>query len=115
MVVVSLLSLTFGLGGYTDRNGFELIGGLLVMFWGLPLIGLVTAFHFLDRRYGPYARCPIASIGLFPLLLVIFFGGQGDQIFIRVIILSGLTWSAAWLTTSHFFARVPRKEIMEVS
>jgi hypothetical protein len=49
------------------------------------------------------------------LLLVIFFGGQGDQIFIRVIILSGLTWSAAWLTTSHFFARVPRKEIMEVS
>jgi lipoprotein NlpI len=29
----------------------------------------------------------------------------------RVIVLSGLTWSAAWLATSHIFSRVPRNEI----
>jgi hypothetical protein len=115
MVVVSLLTLTIGFGGYTDRNAFGLVGGLLVMFWDLPLIGLITLLHFLDRRFGTYARYPIASIGLFPLLLVVYFRGQGDEIYTRVIVLSGLAWSAAWFATSHIFSRVPRKEITEVS
>jgi hypothetical protein len=76
MVVVSLLTLTICGGGYTDRNAFAFVGLLLVMFWGLPLIGLITLLHFLDWRFGPYARYPIALIGLFPLLLVIYFRGQ---------------------------------------
>jgi hypothetical protein len=107
MVVVSLLTLTICGGGYADRNAFEFVGLLLIMFWGLPLIGLMTLFHFLDRRFGCYARYPVALIGLFPLLLVIYFGGQGDAIFMRNIILSGLAWSAAWLATSHIFGKAP--------
>lgn len=110
MVVVSLLTLTICGGGYTDKNAFGFVGLLLVMFWGLPLIGLIALFHFLERRFGPYARYPIALIGLFPLLLVIYFRGQGDAIYMRAIVLSGLTWSAAWLATSHIFSRVPRNE-----
>jgi hypothetical protein len=109
MVIVSLLTLTICGGGYTDRNAFGFVGLLLVMFWGLPLIGLITLFHFLDRRFGPYARYPIALIGLFPLLLVIYFGGQGDAIYMRAIVLSGLAWSAAWLATFHIFSRVARQ------
>ena len=53
------------------------------MFWGLPLIVLMTLFHFLDKRFGPYVRYPIALIGLFPLLLVIYFGAKGDVIYMR--------------------------------
>src|ERR1700727_1815506 len=87
MVVVSLLTLTICGGGYTDRNAFGFVGLLLVMFWGLPLIGLIALFHFLDRRFGPYARYPVALIGLLPLFLVAYFRGQGDPIFIRVIVL----------------------------
>jgi hypothetical protein len=115
MVVVSLLTLTICGGGYTDRNAFGFVGLLFVMFWGLPLIGLIALFHFLDKRFGPYARYPVALIGLLPLLLVAYFRGQGDPIFIRVIVLGGLTWSIAWLATSYILVRAPRKEITEVS
>ena len=83
MVLVSLLTLTIGGGGYTNLNAFGFVGVLLIMFWGLPLIVLMTLFHFLDKRFGPYARYPIALIGLFPLLLVIYFGAQGDVIYMR--------------------------------
>ena len=91
-----------------DSSGF-------IMFWGLPLIVLMTLFHFLDKRFGPYVRYPIALIGLFPLLLVIYFGAKGDVIYMRVIILSSLAWSAAWLETSRIFCSAPRKEITEAS
>ena len=111
MVVVSLLTLTIGGGGYTDRNAFGFVGILLIFFWGLPLVGLMTGFHFLDKRFGPYARFPIALIGLFPLLLVIYFGGKGDVNYMKVIVLSGLAWSAAWLATSYIFAKGAPKTI----
>jgi hypothetical protein len=113
MVIVSLVTLTICGGGYTDRNAFGFVGLLLVMFWGLPLIGFITLFHFLDRRLGPYARYPIASIGLFPLLLVIYFRGQGDVTYVRVIVLSGLAWSAAWLTTSIFSPECRAKKLQK--
>jgi hypothetical protein len=31
----------------------------------------------------------------------------------RVMVLSGLTWSAAWLVTSWIFFRLPQKEATE--
>jgi hypothetical protein len=113
MTVVSLLVLTFCGGGYKDSKAFEFVGLLLVMFWGLPLIGLITLFHFLDKRFGPSARYPIAVVGLFPLFFVMYFKGQGDATFMRVMVLSGLTWSAAWLVTSWIFFRLPPKETTE--
>jgi hypothetical protein len=64
MVLVSLLTLTIGGGGYTDLNAFGFVAILLVMFWGLPLIVLITLFHFLDKRFGPYARYPIIDRAL---------------------------------------------------
>jgi len=103
MVIVSLLALTLGFGGYTDRNAFGFVGLLLVMFWGIPLIGIITLFHFVERRFGPYMRYLIASIGLFPLLLVIYSRGRGDAIYMQIFMLPGLVWSAAWLTTSFLF------------
>jgi hypothetical protein len=57
MVLISLLTLTIG-GGYTDLNAFGFVGVLLVMFWGLPLIALMTLFHFLDKRFGPMRGTP---------------------------------------------------------
>jgi hypothetical protein len=107
MVVASLLTLTICGGGYTSGTAFGFVGFLLVAFWGLPILGLITVFHFLDKHFGPYARYPIALIGLFPLALVIYFGARGDQTYIRIIVLSGLAWSAAWLATSHIFSGVP--------
>jgi hypothetical protein len=115
MLVVSLLTLTIGGGGYTDLNAFGFVGVLLVIFWVLPLIGVTTLFHFLDRRFGPYARYPIALIGLFPVFLIIYLGGKGDSAYMRVIVLSGLAWSAAWLVTSRIFSGAPRKQITEAS
>jgi hypothetical protein len=44
MVVVSMLTLTICGGGYTDRNALGFVGLLLVAFWGLPVIGLITFF-----------------------------------------------------------------------
>jgi hypothetical protein len=115
MVVVSLLTLTICGGGYTDKNAFGFVGLLLVMFWGLPLIGLMVLFHFLDRRFGSSARYSIALIGLLPLLFVIYFKGQGDAAYMRAIVLSGLTWSAAWVASSHIFVRATRQETTQAS
>jgi hypothetical protein len=111
MVVVSLMTLTFGGGGYSDLSAFAFVGVLLAVFWSLPLIALITAFHFLDKHFGPYARYPIALIGLFPLFLVMYFRGGGDQVYISVIVLSGLAWSAAWLVTSHIFVKCRTKKL----
>jgi hypothetical protein len=107
MVVVSILTLSIGLGGYTDRNAFAFVAILLVMFWGLPLLGLIVLFHFLEWRYGSYARFSVALIGFLPLLLVVFFGGSG--VYAGNLILSGWAWSAAWLITSYFFTAVPEQ------
>jgi hypothetical protein len=105
MIVVSLLTLTFCAGG-------GLVGFVLVtMLCGLPLIGLIVLFHSLDRRFGPYARYPIALIGLFPLLLVIYSGGRGNGSYMGVIVLSGLAWSAAWLATSNSFCRAAQSAV----
>jgi hypothetical protein len=106
MVIISLLLLTTGAGGYAGDKTFGFGGILLLfaMFCGLPLVALMSLFHFLDKRFGPYARYPIAMIGLFPLLFVIYFRGQGNQIFIMAMVLSGFAWTAAWLVTSHIFA-----------
>ena len=114
MVVVSLLTLTIGSGGYAGKHAFEELGIFAVVFGGLPVLGLITLFHFLDWAFGPYARYPVASIGLFPLLLIIYVG-QGDETFTKISVLSGLAWSAAWLATSHIISRLPRKEITEAS
>ena len=104
MVAVSLITITICSGGYTDKNAVVFVGSLAVVFWGLPLIGL-------ERTLGPYARYPIALIGLFPSFLVASLGGRGDPVFIRIIVFSGLAWSVAWLATSRIFSIVPHKEI----
>src|ERR1700730_3309869 len=116
MVVVSLLTLTMAGGGYASKHAFEEMGLYAVLFGGLPVLGLITLFHVLDRFFGPYARYPVALIGLFPLLLQIYFGGSDeiDDTYARVIIPSGLAWSAAWLATSRILSRVPHKERSQV-
>jgi hypothetical protein len=111
MTVVSLLTLAICAGGFKD----VFVGLVIVMLFAPLLIGLITLLHFFERRYGPYARYSIASIGLIPLLLVILSRGRGDASYMGAIVLAGLSWSAAWLATSHFFSRVPRKEMTEVS
>lgn len=107
MVVVSLLTLTICGGGYAGKDAFVEMGIFAVLFGGLPVLGLITLFHFLDWAFGPYARYPVASIGLFPLLLIIYFQGGGDETYMKIIVLFGFAWSAAWLATSHIFSNVP--------
>ena len=45
MVVVSLLTLTIGSGGYAGKDAFEELGIFAVLFGGLPVLGLITLFH----------------------------------------------------------------------
>ena len=111
MLVVSIVAVTVCLGGYRNWNDVGFVGSLVVMFWGLPLLGFITLCHFLDKRFGSYARYPIALIGLFPLALVTYFKGQGDQNYINAIVLAGLGWSAAWLATSLIVDRATRAEV----
>jgi hypothetical protein len=101
MVAVSLLALAFCAGGARD-----MLTGLIwvAVICGLPLIGLIGLFDSLDRRFGPYARYPIASIGLIPLLLVIHSAGRGNASYMTMIVVAGLAWSAAWLATSYTFS-----------
>jgi hypothetical protein len=108
MTVVSLLTLAICAGGFKDAFA----GLVIVMLFALPLIGIIALFHFFERRFGSFARYSIASIGLFPLLLVILSRGLGDASYMGAIVIAGLIWSAAWLAT---FSRVPRKEIAEAS
>jgi hypothetical protein len=110
MLVVSVVALTV-CGGARNWNEFGFVGSLVVMFWGLPLLGFITLCHFLDKRFDGYARYPIALIGLFPLALVTYFKGQGDPRYINAIVLAGLAWSAAWLATSLIVYRAPRAEL----
>jgi hypothetical protein len=109
MVVVSLLTLTMAAGGYASKGAFEEMGLYAVLFGGLPVLVLISLFHVLDSFLGAYARIPIALIGLVPLFLLVYFGGGDDQ-YARVLIPSGLAWSAAWLATS-LISRAPPKGI----
>lgn len=100
MTIVSLLAVTFYLGGYT-LNGFEIVGPMVVIFGGIPIIALVILFHVLDRAWGAYARYPIALIGLIPLVLAMRYKWEGDLTYIEVTVLSGFVWSFVWLATSR--------------
>ena len=111
MLVVSIVAVTVCLGGYRNWNDAGFVGSLVVMFWGLPLLGFITLCHFLDKRFGGYARYPTALIGLFPLALVTYFKGQRDQRYMNAIVLAGLGWSAAWLATSLIIDRATRAEV----
>ena len=110
MLVVSIVALTVCGGGYRNWNDFGFVGSLVAMFWGLPLLGFITLCHFLDKRFGGYARYPVALIGLFPLALVTYFKGQGDHSYMNAIVLAGFGWSAAWLATSLIIERATRAE-----
>jgi hypothetical protein len=114
MVVVSLLTLVICGGGYSDVNVFSFIGIILVVFWGLPIIGLVTLLHFVERLVGVYARYLIALIGFIPLGLVLAFGA-GEPVYTKVVVFSGLAWSAAWIVTSLLFLEKTRKQITNAS
>ena len=97
MVVVSLLALAFCAGGASD----VLVGLVWVTFLcSLPLIGLIGWLDSVEKRSGPNARYAIASIGLIPLLLIIYAGGRGNGEYMGVIVLAGMGWSAAWYATS---------------
>ena len=111
MVVVSLLTSALCVGGFKHA-----LTGLIiaVIVCTLPLIGIITGLHFLERRIGPHARYFIASLGLSPLLLVMLSGARGDGDYMGAIILAGLAWSAAWLATAHAFDQAPRPEIAPV-
>ena len=107
MVLVSLLTLTIGGGGYTDLNAFGFVGYVLGSAAHRPH----DVVPLSRQAFWPLVRYPIALIGLFPLLLVIYFGAKGDVIYMRVIILSSLAWSAAWLERRVFFGARRAKKL----
>ncbi|MGA7072275.1 hypothetical protein [Bradyrhizobium sp.] len=114
MVIVSALTFTVCGGGYRKLDEFLFVGMLVVMFWGLPLIGLVTLLHFVERRLGRIAGYVIATIGLIPLGLVIAYG-PGDPVYSRIIVVTGLGWSAAWIVTSLIFLERETRQVAQAS
>jgi hypothetical protein len=105
MVLVSLVVSTICLGGGKDLDAFKFVGSLILFFWGLPLLALVTVLHFVERWLGTYARLLIAAIGLIPLGLCIAFGFRGDRHFMGQMVMAGLAWSFAWILTSLLFPK----------
>jgi hypothetical protein len=107
MTLITLVILMIGAGGYKDLQSILIVGAIAIL-WSIPTILLIMGFQVLERvlgRRGPYI---ISMIGLFPLLLVIGFGGRGDHVYMAVIVFSGLVWSAAWIATFNHFLKAPR-------
>lgn len=46
MVAISIVVLTICFGGLKDWDSFEVIGSLLVVFWGIPLFIFFAVCHF---------------------------------------------------------------------
>jgi hypothetical protein len=99
LAVVLLLTLTLSWGGGQDAISFGIIGLLLLMFWGLPMVVIVAILDGIERRTGPRARNVIASLGLVPLLLFPFVQHH-DPSFASLFLVPGLVWFAGWLLTS---------------
>jgi hypothetical protein len=103
MALVSLVVLTVCLGGGLDSKSFGFIGSLVVIFWGLPLLGFISLLHFVERWSGQSGSWLIAMVGLIPLGFCASFGFRGDQHFMMQMVMAGLAWSAAWIATSRAF------------
>lgn len=108
MILVSLLVSTICLGGGRDVDAFKLVGSLVVFFWSLPIIVLMSVLHFAERRGGTYARWLIAMLGFSPLGIVIHADGHvADRRYVMQLVTAGLAWSLAWVVTSLLF---PKRE-----
>jgi hypothetical protein len=105
MFLATLAVLAVCFGGGKDINAFGFVAGLLLFFWGIPILIFVALLHSLERWLGTYARLLIAMIGLIPLGLSITFGASlGDPDTTRAIV-AGLAWSCAWIVTSVLFPK----------
>ncbi len=49
MVIISIVVLTICFGGLKDWNSFEVIGGLLTVFWGIPLFIFFAICHLIYK------------------------------------------------------------------
>ncbi|AUC99166.1 hypothetical protein [Bradyrhizobium sp. SK17] len=49
MVVISIVVLTICFGGLSGWHSFEVIGGLLAVFWGIPLFILFAICHLIYK------------------------------------------------------------------
>jgi len=105
MTLITLVILMIGAGGYKDVLSMMFVGAIAVL-WSIPTTLLMIGFQALERVLGKRGPYIIAMVGLAPLMLVIGFGGRGDHVYMAVIVISGLVWSAAWMATfNHFLKR----------
>ena len=71
---------------------------------GVPVaIAGVLFLQFIERSIGKTGKYVVSTIGLFPLMLVIFYSKHGVNAYMIALVLSGLAWSAAWIMTSVLF------------
>ncbi|PDT77669.1 hypothetical protein [Bradyrhizobium sp. C9] len=49
MAAISIVVLTICFGGLKDWNSFEVIGSLLVVFWGIPLFIFFSICHLVYK------------------------------------------------------------------
>lgn len=105
MTLITLVILMIGAGGYKDLLSIMFVAAIAVL-WSIPTTLLIMGLQALERVLGKRGPYLISLLGLAPLMLVIGFGGRGDHVFMAVIVLSGLVWSAAWIATFvHFLKR----------
>lgn len=108
VVLGSLLTLAFSFGGGKDLDSFRFVGLLLLMFWGLPMIVIVTVLDRIERVTGLRGRNVIAAFGLVPLLMFPFVQHH-DPSFASVFLIPGVVWFVGWLLTSAFFVAEPMR------
>jgi hypothetical protein len=107
MALITLAILMIGAGGYKNPLSLMFVGAIAIL-WSIPTALLIIGFQALERALGKRGPYIISAIGLAPLMLVIGFGGRGDHVFMAVIVVSGLVWSAAWIATFNYFLKRPQ-------
>jgi hypothetical protein len=104
MLIVTAFTLIMQGGGYKNSHDFSVVALTGLYFLGLPLIAIVTLLHFLEGWLGRYGRYYIASLGLWPLLLILY-AGRGDPKFSTILVLAGVGWSVIWIATAFLFRK----------
>ena len=102
MIVITWVVLIMCAGG---GRGDLLALAIAAIVTGLPAVIIALLLQFLEGLMGKNGKYVISSLGLLPLMLIIYNQGRGDHFYMITILTSGLLWSIAWIGTAILFLR----------
>lgn len=106
MFVMSVVSLTIMAAGF-DADDMIFAAAHIIFFGTIPILGVVTLFHCIERWCGKAGMISVAVVGLAPAAFVFIvapaIGVKGNaNNFALTLCIAGLLWSAAWVSTSKW-------------